>query len=274
MTGTQSTVGAAAGAKATFFYNGACPFCRHGMKVYVDGDDEGRTAWCDAAAPAPPAMLLAHGVTQAAAKRRLHAIDAHGGMHVGIDAVALLWETTPGQGRLARLARGRLRPLAGFIYDHMFSAVFYRWAEWRLARQRALTAAPAEDGDHGACAVYYNGACPVCGPEIKRFRRAARQSAATFAWHDLAATPEALQSRGVSATAARRRLHAIDSQGRLHVGIDAFALIWQQLPRYRWLAPLVRLPVVHGVAVALYDHVLAPGLALVNERALRRKDVS
>jgi predicted DCC family thiol-disulfide oxidoreductase YuxK len=259
-------------APATFFYNGACPFCRHGMKVYTDGDDEGRTAWCDAAAPAPPAALLAHGVSQAAAKRRLHAIDAQGRLHAGIDAVALLWETTPGQSGLARLARGRLRPLAGFIYDHLFSAIFYRWAEWRLARQRARRVASAEGDGNGACAVYYNGACPVCGPEINRFRRAARQSAATFAWHDLAAAPEALQARGVSAEAARRRLHAIDAQGRLHVGIDAFALIWQQLPGYRWLAALVRLPVVHGAAVALYDHVLAPGLAVLNERALRRRE--
>jgi predicted DCC family thiol-disulfide oxidoreductase YuxK len=272
MTGTQSTVGTMAEAKATFFYNGACPFCRHGMQVYVDGDDEGRTAWCDAAAPEPPAMLRAHGVTHAAAKRRLHAIDAQGHLHAGIDAVAVLWETTPGQGGLARLARGPLRPLAGFIYDHMFSAVFYRWAEWRLARQRARPVAPAEAGAHGACAVYYNGACPVCGPEIERFRRAARQSAATFAWHDLATAPEALQARGVSAEAARRRLHAIDSQGRLHVGIDAFILIWQQLPRYRWLAPLVRLPVVHGVAIILYDHVLAPALAVLSERALHRSE--
>jgi predicted DCC family thiol-disulfide oxidoreductase YuxK len=125
--------------------------------------------------------------------------------------------------------------------------------------------------DACAIAVYYNGACPVCGPEIERFRRAAHHADAPFAWHDLAAHPEALAAHRVTAADARRRLHVIDGQGRLHIGIDAFILIWSQLPGYRRLAPLVRLPLVHAIAAAAYNHVLAPALALLNERTLHRQ---
>jgi predicted DCC family thiol-disulfide oxidoreductase YuxK len=202
-------------------------------------------------------------------------VDEQGRLHVGIDAAALLWKRTPGQAWLAAAARHPLiRPLAVFVYDRIISAAFHRWAEHRLARRaRPPKVPPGVNTAASACGigVYYNGACPVCGPEIDRLRSAARRGAVSFAWHDLAARPEALAARGVGAEAARRRLHAVDAHGALHVGIDAFALIWEQLPRYRWLAVLVRLPVLHGVAAAVYDRALAPALAALNARALHKE---
>ena len=129
---------------ATIFYNGACPVCRHEMQRYTDADPDGRTAWCDAAEQAPDA-LLAQGISHRAAKRRLHAVDDHGRLHAGIDAVALLWERTPGQAWLAALARHRLvHPLAAFVYDRLIAAALYRWAERRLARRGTPTAGCAK----------------------------------------------------------------------------------------------------------------------------------
>jgi predicted DCC family thiol-disulfide oxidoreductase YuxK len=51
----------------------------------------------------------------------------------------------------------------------------------------------------------------------------------------------------------KKRLHVIDRQGVLRVGVPAFAALWDETPRYRRLARIVRLPVVHQGADALYE---------------------
>ena len=73
-----------------------------------------------------------------------------------------------------------------------------------------------------------------------------------FIWHDIAHDPAPLAAFDISQEAALRRLHAHDAHGRLHVGVDAFALIWHHLPRWRVAAFLIRLPVVYQIASFAY----------------------
>ena len=61
----------------------------------------------------------------------------------------------------------------------------------------------------------------------------------------------------------------IDAEGRLLAGVDAFQALWRRMPRYRWLAGLVDLPVIRPAAILLYDRVLAPALVLYNR--IRRR---
>jgi predicted DCC family thiol-disulfide oxidoreductase YuxK len=103
---------------------------------------------------------------------------------------------------------------------------------------------------------YYNGACPVCRFEIEHYKDGTDGD--RVRWLDLAADPEALARFGIDRAGARRRLHVLDEEGRLHVGIDAFILIWQRMPRYRWLGRVVGARPLRPVAAAVYDHVLAP----------------
>ncbi|MGQ4002497.1 DUF393 domain-containing protein [Francisellaceae bacterium CB299] len=49
-----------------------------------------------------------------------------------------------------------------------------------------------------------------------------------------------------------RLLHAKDDDGKLHIGIDAFILIWRQLKRWRILAILVSLPVIKQLTNICY----------------------
>ena len=80
---------------------------------------------------------------------------------------------------------------------------------------------------------------------------------------------EELEKRGISLAESLRLLHATDSDGKLHIGVDAFLLIWSQLDRYihpasrlsqlvtwldRWrlLGRIVALPPVRKVADLLY----------------------
>ena len=115
--------------------------------------------------------------------------------------------------------------------------------------------------------VLYNGSCPVCRTEIEHYQKLDRDTD-RLAWRDIGATDQAAGC-GVGPEALRRRLHVVDTDGRLLVGVPAFARIWQELPRYRWLARLVDRPVVRPLAAWLYEP-LAAGLYAWDRRRRRR----
>ena len=119
--------------------------------------------------------------------------------------------------------------------------------------------------------TYYNGACPVCRTGIHGYRDLAqRLGRRDLAWLDIASEPELLAPLGLEVADVRRRLHVIDDQGRIHIGVDAFAALWETLPRRRWLARIIRAPGIHAVSAFLYDRGLAPALDAWNRWRQRR----
>lgn len=101
--------------------------------------------------------------------------------------------------------------------------------------------------------ILYNGACPVCRREIDHYRRLDQEDAQDLAFTDISQSTPTLDQLGLAQDAARRRLHVLDADGELLVGIPAFAAIWDRLPRYRWLAAIVRLPVLRNVLPWIYE---------------------
>jgi predicted DCC family thiol-disulfide oxidoreductase YuxK len=103
--------------------------------------------------------------------------------------------------------------------------------------------------------VWYNTKCPVCNAGIDwqrdRLVRAARAGAISF--RDINAEPDALARFGASVNDVRRRLHAIDGEGRLHTGIDCAIEIWRRVPGDAWLARLVGAPGIRAIAGFGYD---------------------
>lgn len=114
--------------------------------------------------------------------------------------------------------------------------------------------------------TYYNGSCPVCSAEIEHYRRYDQREDLGLAWCDIAENPQALRRFDLDRDDVRKRLHVIDGEGRLHKGIDAFAVLWQAMPRYRFLARAVRTPVIRPLAVFVYERILAPALFAWNKR--------
>lgn len=88
--------------------------------------------------------------------------------------------------------------------------------------------------------MFYDGACPLCRREVAHYRRLDRAGRVT--WVDIAADAAPLEALNIMPAEAMRHLHALDGQGRVQVGAWAFATIWAELPYYRWLDKLVRLP--------------------------------
>lgn len=85
--------------------------------------------------------------------------------------------------------------------------------------------------------VFFDGACPLCRREIAHYRRIDR--ARRLCWVDAASEPGALARHELSLEDAMAELHVLDTAGRWQRGVDAFLVIWNHLPAYRWLAKIV-----------------------------------
>lgn len=103
--------------------------------------------------------------------------------------------------------------------------------------------------------VLYNGECPVCSYEINHYAAYSQQNGLPIRFEDL--NEDALEDWGLTPDAAARRLYLM-KDGRMLSGIPAFIVLWQDMPRYRWLARVVALPGVNTLACLSYDYVLAP----------------
>lgn len=116
--------------------------------------------------------------------------------------------------------------------------------------------------------VLYNADCPVCNFEIQHYVRYSNDKALRIRFEDL--NCDDLSSWGVSQDDAARRLYVL-KDGALLSGIPAFLVLWDDMPRYRWLARLVRLPGIHAIAVVLYDRVAAPLIYRGHVKRLKKR---
>lgn len=101
--------------------------------------------------------------------------------------------------------------------------------------------------------TYYNGACPICRREIEHYKRVTAGGSHELTWCDISSKSEAVAALGLDQEDVKRRLHVVDRHGRLQVGVPAFAALWSEIPRYRWLAVLVGLPGIRLLAAGVYE---------------------
>ena len=98
--------------------------------------------------------------------------------------------------------------------------------------------------------IYFDGKCGLCSKEIRYYQHIA--TVGVFAWYDVATDPAPLQPLGVDQADALRRLHAMDSQNKMHIGVDAFIVIWRHLPRWHLLAAFISIPGIRHFANFAY----------------------
>lgn len=117
--------------------------------------------------------------------------------------------------------------------------------------------------------VYFNGACPICAAEIAHYQRISKEDPKGPIWADLSLSEDrekAIAQLGLTRDALVKRLHVLDGEGRVYSGIEAFIALWEALPRYRWAARLVSLPLIKHGGAAIYNHILAPWLYHWNQK--------
>ncbi len=103
--------------------------------------------------------------------------------------------------------------------------------------------------------VWYNTRCPVCDGGITRQKRRLIEAvkAGRIMFRDINLEPAALAGHGASLEDIRRRLHAIDGEGRLLVGADVAIAVWKATPGEGWLAALFGNPVALPLTRFAYD---------------------
>jgi predicted DCC family thiol-disulfide oxidoreductase YuxK len=87
--------------------------------------------------------------------------------------------------------------------------------------------------------VYYDGGCPLCRREIGFYQR--QRGAENIQWLNLLGAEPRQLGADLSPAAAMARFHVRDD-GQLCSGALAFALLWQQLPRFRVAGRIAALP--------------------------------
>lgn len=98
--------------------------------------------------------------------------------------------------------------------------------------------------------VYFDGQCGLCAKEIRYYQQIAPVQ--VFEWVDIMAEPKQITQYGVTLQDALMALHVQDHLGQWHKGLQAFQVIWRELPRWRWLAFITALPVLSSCLNVCY----------------------
>jgi predicted DCC family thiol-disulfide oxidoreductase YuxK len=102
--------------------------------------------------------------------------------------------------------------------------------------------------------VYHDGECPVCRMEVRYYRRL--DKAGRIRWTDIVALADSELPAGKTRAELLGRFHAREpgeAGGSVwHVGVDAFARIWQALPGFRHFAWIFSVPGIRQAAKLAY----------------------
>lgn len=88
--------------------------------------------------------------------------------------------------------------------------------------------------------VYYDGKCGLCSKEIRHYKKIAAEG--VFDWQDITMDSRSLKQRNISLSQGLKFLHVVDRDDVVHIGVDAFIIIWRELKKWRYLATIVSLP--------------------------------
>ena len=102
--------------------------------------------------------------------------------------------------------------------------------------------------------VLFNGDCKICSKEICVYQTYGAGRELPIDFMDINAID--LAPFGLTRNETARQLHVIKNY-ELFKGVKAFVVLWNEMPRYRFLAKIFSLPWVTDVAQFFYYHIIA-----------------
>ena len=100
---------------------------------------------------------------------------------------------------------------------------------------------------------FYDGSCSICAAEMELYRR--REHGGRLIFVDVSRPDFDPAPYGIALGAFMHEMHAIDSQGRVYRGVEAFRAIWHAFPASTWygfLGTLIALPGMNLLARLAY----------------------
>ncbi len=98
--------------------------------------------------------------------------------------------------------------------------------------------------------IIFDNRCRLCSKEIGYYQSVSGSDA--FLWCDLHEESNLLERYNISREEALMALHAINEQGHIYKGVDAFLVIWRELPYWRVLASIINFPIIYPLAKVAY----------------------
>jgi len=86
--------------------------------------------------------------------------------------------------------------------------------------------------------IFYDGLCKVCSTEINQYKKMAGAENLNFV--DITEPEFNPLDENLDPYKINIELHAIDTNGTLHAGVDTFILIWNEIHSLQWLARLAQ----------------------------------
>ena len=116
--------------------------------------------------------------------------------------------------------------------------------------------------------VLFNGDCKICNKEICVYQTYGAGRVLPIDFKDINAID--LAPFGLTRNETARQLHVIKNH-ELFKGVKAFVILWNEMPRYRFLAKFFSLPVVTDLAQFFYYHIIARYLYARDIKRLKKQ---
>ena len=98
---------------------------------------------------------------------------------------------------------------------------------------------------------FHDGECPLCKIEIKAMQKMDKDKA--IHWVDINKDKQALDDAGISYQQAMDKIHVLDDQQQMITGVKGFLVVWQHLPYYRRVVPIIqKVPFLLSIMEAAY----------------------
>ena len=111
--------------------------------------------------------------------------------------------------------------------------------------------------------VYYNESCNICRAEVNLYKK---QNIKEIEWVDITNNSVAEKDTSKDNKTLLRRLH-VEKDGQVFGGAKAFLLVWEKIPKYKFLYVFFKLPIIFSLFSFFYE-IIAFFLYLKNKKQL------
>ena len=95
---------------------------------------------------------------------------------------------------------------------------------------------------------YFNESCNICRAEINHYKKINK----SINWINVINNKNALKETNLTSKELIRRLHIIKND-KLYKGLDAFLIVWNEIPRYKYLSKFLALPFIYHIGFLIYE---------------------
>ena len=113
--------------------------------------------------------------------------------------------------------------------------------------------------------VYFNNSCNICRAEINLYKK---QNIEDLEWVDITDNKSAEIETQKDDRTLLRRLHIKDGQ-KVIGGAEAFLLVWEKIPKYRFLYTFFKRPIIFTLFSYFYE-IIAFFLYLKNKKQISK----